>query len=83
MNYFKRGKENLTNMVIDVGTILMNLSNDYDCIPHDLVITKSEAYGLHRISLTILFDYLNNRKQRIRTGYSFSTWYDIIKGIPE
>ena len=67
----------------NVGTILMDLSNTYDCIPHDLLITKLEAYGLDKISLNILCDYLNNRKQRTKTGCSCSSWYDIITGISQ
>ena len=53
----------------------------YDCIPHDLLMAKLEAYGLDKISSNILFDYLNNRKQRTNIGCSFSSWYYIITGI--
>ena len=38
-----------------VGTILMDLSKAYDCLPHDLIIAKFEVYGL-------LLDYLTSRK---------------------
>ena len=61
----------------------MDLSKAYDCIHHDLLMTKLEADGLDKITLNILFDYLNNRKQRTKTGCSFSSWYDIITGIPQ
>ena len=67
----------------NVGTVLMDLSKACDCIPHDLLIAKLEAYGLDKISLNILFDYLNNRKQRTKIGCSFSSSYDIITGIPQ
>ena len=42
-----------------------------------------EAYGLDKTGLNILFDYLNNCKQRTKIGCSFSSWYDIITGIPQ
>ena len=29
-----------------IGTILMNLSKAYDCLHHDLLMIKLEAYGL-------------------------------------
>ena len=67
----------------NVGTILMDRSKAYDCIPHDLLIAKLEPYGLDKIILSILFDYLNNPKQRTKIGCSFSSWYDIITGIPQ
>ena len=59
------------------------LSKAYGCIPHDLLIAKLEAYDLDKISLDILFDYLNNRKQRTKIGCSFSSCYDIVTGIPQ
>ena len=39
-----------------VGTVLMDLSKAYDCIPHDLLIDKLEAYGLDKTSLHLLRD---------------------------
>ena len=44
-----------------IGTILVGLSKAYDCLPHDLLIAKLEAYGLDRSSLRLLLDYLKKR----------------------
>ena len=53
-----------------VGTILMDLSKAYDCLPHDLIIAKFEAYGLSKSSLSLLLDYLTSRKQRTKISSS-------------
>ena len=49
-----------------VWTILMDLSNAYDCLRHDLLIAKLEAYGLDQPSLDLVNVYL--RFHRIVTG---------------
>ena len=33
-----------------IGTILMNLSKAYDCLHHDLLMIKLEAYGLDNVT---------------------------------
>ena len=54
-----------------VGTILMDLSKAYECLPHDLLIAKLEVYGLDKPSLNLVNGYLRFRKQRKKIG----TWY--------
>ena len=66
-----------------VGTILMDLSKAYDCLSHDLLIAKLEAYGLDIGSLNFLLDYLSLRKHRTKVGSSYSKWSEICRGIPQ
>ena len=49
-----------------VGGVLMDLSNTFDCVPHDLLIAKREAYGINENLLAYLHSYLSNRKQCVR-----------------
>ena len=49
-----------------IGTILMDLSNVYDCLCHQLSIAKLKAYGLANDSLNFL------RKQRTKVGSAYS-----------
>ena len=60
----------------------MDLSKAYDCISHELLIAKLVCYGLDEISLTLILNYLSHRKQRTKTGLSFSSWFDICIGVP-
>ena len=65
------------------GTVLMDLSKAYDCLPHDLLIAKLEAYGLDTTSLSLIKNYLANRKQRTKVGSSYSDWFEFLRGIPQ
>ena len=58
----------------------MDFSKAYDYTPRDLLIAKLAAYGLNKVCLHLLRDYLSSRKQR---GSNFSDWWDIICGIPQ
>jgi hypothetical protein len=66
-----------------IGTILMDLSKAYDCLPHDLIIAKLEAYGFGKDSLKLIYNYLSNRKQRVKVGTKLSDWIKIILGVPQ
>ena len=61
----------------------MDLSKAYDCLLHDLLIGKLEAYGLDNGSLNLFLDYLSFRKQRTKVGSSYSKWSSIRRGIPQ
>ena len=63
--------------------VLMDLSNAYDCLPHDLLIAKLGAYGVGIDSLKLLYSYLTHIKQRVKIGSSFSTWKSLLKGVPQ
>ena len=66
-----------------VGTILMDLSKAYDCLPHDLLVAKLEAYGVGKAALNLISNYLSHRKQRTKIGSSYSDWYEIVRGVPQ
>ena len=61
----------------------MDLSKAYDCLPHDLIIAKLEAYGLDTNSLRFIFDHLSSRKQRTKIGSAYSNWSKVLRGIPQ
>ena len=62
---------------------MMDLSKAYDCLPHDLMVAKLEAYGLAKESLQLISDYLSYRKQRTKIGSAYSDWANVIHGIPQ
>ena len=65
------------------GAILMDLSKAFDFLNHELLIAKLEAYGFSRSALKLVYDYLSNRKQRVKINGSFSSWQESIKCVSQ
>ena len=65
------------------GALLTDLSKAFDCLNHELLIAKLEAYGFDHSSLAYIYSYLSNRKQRTKVNNSFSKWANIKSGIPQ
>ena len=61
----------------------MDLSKAYDCIPHDLLIAKLEAYGLKKNALKLVYSYLTNRTQRVKIGSTHNSPQHISIGVPQ
>ena len=61
----------------------MDLSKAYDCLPTNLLIAKLDAYNFDKNALKLLYSYLTNRKQRVKVGSTFSTWKEVIRGVPQ
>ena len=65
------------------GAILMDLSKAFDTINHELLIAKLEAYGFEESALEIVYSYLTDRWQRTKVDTSFSTWKELLCGVPQ
>ena len=74
-------KANDNNKVF--GALLTDLSKVFDCICHDLLVAKLNAYGLSLSALKLIQNYLQNRKQRTKVGSSYGIWEDITSGVPQ
>ena len=65
------------------GSILMDLSKAFDNLNHDLLIAKLHAYGFDRKSLLLIKSYLTNRWQRTKINITFSSWTELLVGVPQ
>ena len=61
------------------GIILMDLSKAFDCMPHNLLIAKLKAYGFGLPGLRLI----ENRKQRVKVGSTYSDWLQTKTGVPQ
>ena len=65
------------------GALLTNLSKAFDCLSHDLLLAKLNAYGFNLPVLRLIQSYLSKRKQRTKINSEFSSWEEILFGIPQ
>ena len=65
------------------GALLTDLSKAFDCLPHDLLLAKLNAYGFSLPALRLVQSYLSNRKQRTKINSEFSSWEEILFGVPQ
>ena len=61
----------------------MDLSKTFDCVNHDLIITKLGAYGVGEKSLRLKQNYFSQRQHKVKFGSSLSEWLEIIHGVPQ
>ena len=65
------------------GALLTDLSKAFDCLDHELLIAKLNAYGFSLSALRLSHDYLSHRKQRTRVNNSYSEWLPVMFGVPQ
>ena len=63
------------------GAVLTDLSKALDCLSHDLLITKLNAYEFSIAALTLC--YLSNRKKRTKINSDFSCCEEFLFGAPQ
>ena len=66
-----------------VGTVLMDLPKAFDCIPHDLLIAKLDAYGFSLKTVTFIYSYLKRRKQKVKVNNVLSDFLTLLSGVPQ
>ena len=65
------------------GALLTDLSKAFNCLPHSLFIGKLKAYGFDNNSLNLVNDYLSRCFQRTKIGNEYSSWKEIMSGVPQ
>ena len=66
-----------------VGAVFMDLSKAFDTINHDLLISKLDTYGFSTDALLFMLSCLKKRSQSLSINSSFSSWEEIIAGVPQ
>ena len=63
--------------------LLTDLSKPFNYLPHEVLIAKLDVYGFDKSSLKLIHSYLSNRKQRVKINGRYSSWSEILFGVPQ
>ena len=67
----------------NAGAVLTDLSKAFDCLNHDLLIAKLNAYGFGKAALNFIYNYLKERNHRTKINNIYSNWRSIKLGVPQ
>ena len=65
------------------GALLTDLSKAFDFLDHELISAKLNTYGFTLPALRLIHDYLSNREQRTLINDTYSSWSEILFGVPQ
>ena len=65
------------------SALLMDLSKELDCLSHDLLMAKLNAYGFKLAALRLIQNYLSNWKQTTKINTEYSTRENKLFGVPK
>ena len=63
--------------------VFVDFAKAFDCVPHDILLRKAEAYGVRGVPLLFIKDFLSNRSQKVKINNSFSSSKPITTGVPQ
>ena len=64
------------------GAFLTDLSKVFDCLSHDLLIAKLNAYEFNMSALRFVHSYLKYRMQKTKINSEYNSWEEIMFGVP-
>ena len=82
LNFVEKCKVNLDNNQV-YGALLTDLSKAFDCLPHCLLLSKLNAYGVDVTACKLIASYFKERKQRVSICNNKSSWLELSKGAPQ
>jgi hypothetical protein len=76
-----------TTGVIDMGlpfdVIFLDFAKAFDKVPRERLLEKLRAHGVRGKVLSWIRSWLTNRKQRVVLNGKYSTWAEVLSGVPQ
>ena len=82
LNFLEKWKNSADKGKV-LGALFTDLSKAFNCLDHELLTAKLNTYGFTLPALRLIHDYLSNRKQRTKIDDNYSSWSEILFGVPQ
>ena len=66
-----------------VDAIFLDFAKAFDSVPHQRLLKKIKALGIHGKVLRWIEAFLQDRRQCVRVNGCTSTWSDVVSGVPQ
>ena len=66
-----------------IDVIYTDFEKAFDKVPHRRLLSKLKSYKIHNSIIEWIKNFLSGRKQRVRVDGEFSSWADVLSGIPQ
>ena len=66
-----------------LDAVYLDFQKAFDTVPHQRLLTKLKAYGVHGSVHEWINSFLSQRKQRVVVNGAYSQWNDVTSGIPQ
>ena len=93
---FTKGRSCVTNLLeflekvttaVDGGSaydvVYLDFSKAFDKVPRERLLKKVHAHGIRGQVLMWITEWLTGRKQRVVLNGKFSSWCDVLSGVPQ
>ena len=76
-------KNETKELIIRRMSLLMDISNAFDTINHNIMLTKLKPYVFSANTLNLMHSYIKNRKQKVYVNNKFSLERNANAGVPQ
>mgnify|MGYP000361356293 CR=1 FL=1 len=68
---------------LPIDVVFTDFSKAFDTVPHERLLHKLQAYGVHGQLLAWTRDWLTDRVQRVVLGEHTGDWKSVLSGVPQ
>ena len=66
-----------------IAVVFLDLSKAFDTVQHDILLHYLGKLKISPCSVSLISNYLSNRKQRVKLGNGYSGWLPTTSGVPQ